>query len=621
MPVLRRIGRFLAVKYATVDARTLGLFRIGYGLLCAGNLYDRLAGSDGIAFYTNDGVIPNHYAIFAPAAGRVWSLLFAVSTPGEVQVAMMVILGIFVLYTVGWKTRAMQILTLIAVLSLDNRILFLQIGGNVVMNVIAVWTLFLPIGDRLSVDSLLRSLRVRRERTAAELRDRSWMAERLPRSFVRLPYALVVLNFAVIYFFNAVHKQGVTWRDGSAVHWVLWQNRIATTFAGWLRMHEPRWVSPMLTWGTLVMEAGLPLLMLTPWKQRWARPLAIFFIVALHGGISAVCTLGPFSYAMMSFAVLLVLPEDWTWLHRRLGRPARARRVIYDDRSRACHALARLLVRFDGLDLLTFWGASEPDRPAVPTELAAEAFVAVDPAGKVESGAEARRAVARALPLGWLWGSVARIALRVVAARRDRVGVALGLGRERAEEPWQPSPARRLAGLAVGGVATALAIWIAICVASQVLMENWAVPARLKIRDRPEAMTAVIDYLRIPQGWSMFAAEAPREDAVLVVDATLADGRHLDLLSGKPPDFDAPFHGPWLHSQQWCEWHARVRHNRQHWRNFLDYLMRGGAVGRRLAGEVSRVEVWELVNRSPAIGSTTPYDVRRSLLFSSDTLK
>ena len=290
----RRTFDFFVSRYMTVDARTLGLFRIYFGLLLIANLYDRTQGPDGIAFYTNEGVMPNHYALFAPAGDKIWSLLFPFSTPAEVQVAFFLILLVYFFYLIGYRTKLFQILVVVCLLSLDNRNLHLQNGGIVVTNLVAIWSAFLPVGARFSVDHLLRSLRARVETAPSELQDRAATIASPPR-FARLAMFGMTVNFAVIYFFNCVHKHGVTWRDGSAVHWVLWQNRINTIWAAWLRMHEPSWFSPLSTWATLVIEISLPGLLLLPVAWRWPRRLAIVFIFILHGFIALLMTLGPFS--------------------------------------------------------------------------------------------------------------------------------------------------------------------------------------------------------------------------------------------------------------------------------------------------------------------------------------
>src|SRR6185436_13820815 len=62
---------------------------------------------------------------------------------------------------------------------------------------------------------------------------------------------------------------------------------------------------------------------------------------------------------------------------------------------------------------------------------------------------------------------------------------------------------------------------------SQVLVENGAVTRHVHVQ-QPQVLQAIVSYLRLNQGWSMFAPEAPRSDMTIVVDATTVDRRHVD---------------------------------------------------------------------------------------------
>ncbi len=614
MSTWRRFSEKLNERYLEVDARSLGLFRIGLGLLCLTNLYDRFRDGGFVAFYTNDGVFTNHYSLFAPPAARLWSLLFGFSTPNEVAFAAAFVALVYVLYTVGWRTGLMKWLLLACVLSVQNRALFMQNGGHVVMHILAVWGALLPVGARFSVDSLARSLKASSERSAAELRARAWTGS-VVKTHRAFAYLFALTNFALIYWFNFVHKTGPTWREGSAVHYVLWQNRLATELAELIRVREPFWFSPALTWGTLVIEAGLPFLILSPVRQRLARPLAMAGIFALHGGISLFCSLGPFSYAMMTFSLLLPVRENWEALSRWRSK-AKARTVVYDDASPFCHRLARILARLDGPGLLTFYGRSERREHRTPFTFAVE-----EPGtDSLVTGRPAYDAIARALPFGRAYGWALRHLLELPAARRTAIEAWLGWDRP-LTPPEEPSPlARTLERLGLS-VRDVLTFAVATCVASQLLMENRAVPPFLKPRSRPEVMTAVIDYLRIPQGWHMFAPDAPTTDVVLVAEATLADGSRVDLLTRKPPDFDALTAEAQHLGIQWCEYQVRVRGTPHLWRPFRDYLLRIDDIeGWPESKRIVKVDVWEIHSNAPPPGSTERTNVQRRLLFSSDTL-
>ncbi|RYE91770.1 MAG: hypothetical protein EOO75_08180 [Myxococcales bacterium] len=133
-------------EFATADPRSLGLFRIIFGVFLLIDLYRRLP--DYIFFYTNEGMLPNHGAIFRPMSGHLFSIYHAFSTRGEVLVAFALTALAYLVYTVGFKTRLMQVAVLVLVTSLHSRNILLENGGDVVANILALWTCFLPLGRR-----------------------------------------------------------------------------------------------------------------------------------------------------------------------------------------------------------------------------------------------------------------------------------------------------------------------------------------------------------------------------------------------------------------------------------------------------------------------------------------
>src|SRR6185437_4996931 len=127
-------------------------------------------------------------------------------------------------------------------ISLHARVTLVENGGDWMLCELIVWAAFLPLGRRFSVDAVRASLRRRRETTAAELADRAAMRPEPrpdllassppydPNRVVSLAAFTILFQLAVSYFFNAVQKGGPTWRTGSAVHYVLYQNRMVTWF-------------------------------------------------------------------------------------------------------------------------------------------------------------------------------------------------------------------------------------------------------------------------------------------------------------------------------------------------------------------------------------------------------
>ena len=287
--------------------------------------------------WSNDGVLSNHYLLFSPQESPQLSLFFAFSSASEVRLAFLLTLGVFLMYTLGLYTRVVQIASFVLYTSLDLRNLFFSDGGTATTILLAAWTAFLPLGDRYSLDAL------RRDAGARTIRSRIALRRARCEPVYSLAVLALLLQAFVIYWFNAVHKTGATWKNGEAVHLILWQHRISTPITLWLADHEPVWLSPLLTWLTLRVELLIPLLLLLPFRRDIARGLAFVLGVTLHVGIALVMSLAVFSYAMICLVFVNLPGEAWDAIRRRLPgkswlRPARLRARLVRGISR--HGLA-----------------------------------------------------------------------------------------------------------------------------------------------------------------------------------------------------------------------------------------------------------------------------------------
>jgi uncharacterized membrane protein YfbV (UPF0208 family) len=314
--------------YVSIDRRVLGAFRVAYGLVL---FYDLARRAEVLELaYSNDGVLSNHFVMFSPQAEYQFSLLDAFSTPNEVRLAFGLIALVYALYTVGLFTRIASVLALVSITSLNSRNLFLEDGGVSILIALGVWTVFLPVGEYLSLDSL------RTEASLGSARERVAWRQRANTPAVSIAVLALWLQLIAIYWLNAANKSGDTWRNGEAVHYVLWQQRVVTDLGFWLARHEPAWFSPVSTYVTLALEWALPVFALWP-VGTWPRVAAFAAAVALHGGIALLMTLGPFSYAMVT---LVALRLPWPVL-AGLGRraPSRLRRRLARWRSQMVRAL------------------------------------------------------------------------------------------------------------------------------------------------------------------------------------------------------------------------------------------------------------------------------------------
>ncbi len=248
-------GDDLRQKYLTIDPRALGAGRIALALVLLLDLVRRVPFTG--LWYSNLGLLPNHTVLWRPPFPHVFSLFFTASRPFEAAVGFGLCGAAYVMLLLGIRTRWAQVASLLAVLSLHGRVLFIQNSGDVVLGELCLWTLFLPLGRCWSVDAL-----------RAQAAD-----QRAPV----VSWAVLALSgqLAVIYLFNAAQKNGRTWTEGTAVHYVLYYANVVTTPGVWLRSWITPRLSQVLTWSTRATEALLPILVLAPVAQRHARRLAI----------------------------------------------------------------------------------------------------------------------------------------------------------------------------------------------------------------------------------------------------------------------------------------------------------------------------------------------------------
>ena len=611
----------LTALYGSADPRSLGLFRIALGALLAVDVALKFPEVE--AHLANTGWLANHFALFRPMSDRLFSVYFAFGAPLEVKFLLTLHLLVCLLLLVGYRTKVMQLLALVLTTSLNSRNLLIENGGSVVLNILLVWSAFLPLGRRFSVDSFRASLGARHETTEAALNERQ-LPSRDTRPVVTLAVTALILQWATIYFFNTLHKNGAPWRDGTAVHYFLQQDRLVTGFGAWLRSVLPLGGIKLLTYGTLLIEGSIPFLLLVPWRTHVTRMVAFGLVVLLHASIDSVLQLGSFSWAMPLAFVALIPVEAWAWAHRRWTARRTPCVVHFDPQVGGSLMLCRVLKRLDGLGLITFRALDE----ASPKK--AQKGFCVSVAGeKSVNGWDALLAAADALwcgrrPLSMLAPFVRkRVARRLAQLTGEPKELDADFGLEAV--PLQadalapePSAASLAWGRVLGSARESVVALLLVVCATQVLLENQGVPPWLKPRGRPSAFEAVITYPRIFQGWSMFAPAPPQGDGRLVIDGRTRDGRHFDPLTGSTPAFDVHPAGTPRTNLIWGYFHIRIAEDRfrAYWNGVRDFVMSHHKLTGRPEDELVSFDAYYVSETFPAPGAKKAPSNKR-LLFSN----
>ncbi len=618
-PPVTKPRRFAALRegyawfrdhYLTMDPRTLGLFRLVLGFLVTGDCLRHWY--EARIYYSNAGVLTNHYHLFRPTSGFNFSFLHAFSTIEEVHVAFALMFLCHFFFWIGWHSRIFSVLSWIFVTSIDNRLVLVENGGYVVVNLLVGWAMFLPTGERFSVDALLRSFRERRERNAADLSATQASFSWKTKPYVSLISLVVLLNIAVIYYFNVVNKSGVIWRNGDTVHYVLHLDRMVTGIAVFFREHMPVPLMKLCTWSVLVVEAFIMMLIIAPEGRRITRPLAMLLMAGLHGSFGIMMRLGPFSWFMICWSFLFPQAVHWDIVNRWYTKRSRAWIVVYDRHSTLAFFLCRVFARFDNCERLQFEESGEHDDapPLVKVRDASTSEELVDRAAMVE--------IIRVLPGGrFLWPvcrvvtfGLVGISLDYLVRRRESVARAWGLDRHTRDRTMSstPSPLATRMHRVRGVMREVVVAWFFLCAVSQTLNENKAVPQIFK-HTQPWPVQATIGYPRMYQGWGMFAPNPISDDGSVSIDAITLDGRHVDPFTGEAPDLDlTDARGLGLGQIRQDYWNRiRFDRNKGFRQGLKEYLLRWHEETGRAEDELVAFDVYWLRDQCPLPGQTRPY--------------
>jgi predicted DCC family thiol-disulfide oxidoreductase YuxK len=625
--------RLPARGWISADPRSLGLGRIALGVALLLDLLRRAP--ELTLFYTNVGLLPNHTVLWQPTVRRLLSLFFTVSLPHEAVLAFAASAFCFLALTVGFRTRLFHALSLLATLSLHNRVIFIEGPGSTALGALCLWTLFLPLGRRFSVDAVTGSLRDHPDQTAADLDAARFLpADNTP--VPSLAVAGLLLQLVAMLGLGFANRQGATWSDGTALHYGLHQDRIVTWLGVWAREHWPqsmlRACSAVVLWLPLVIAV----LVVMPVLRVTARRLAMGSLVALVIVQTSLVNLGSWGLALLAYVPFLMTARDWEWLSARARHRTITRLVFYDGDCGICFQSARILRRMDRLGRLVVVPNDDtslfPPGFSIDPALLEKTILVVDPASgrrwtQAQAFAEMFRVLPGAAPLAVFMRLplVRTVAGRVydrIAVNRTRISTWLGLAA--CGVPVRPAPPSltRPATTETTGSGSPicrgwrwlrgkksqtrelLAAFTLLALGSDALAANPALTTAL--RDlRPDWVATLVGYTGLQQAWTFWAPDPPLGDRMVFVDALTSDGRHVD-------PFNAA--GSRVHelpvtaiparlgqSALFAAYAARIPERFVYHQAFLEWVMRQPG---RSGDQIVSFDAWVIDDDSPPPGET-----------------
>lgn len=273
-----------AFWFGQVDARPLALFRIGLGALLA--LDWVLLWPDLGPLFSNAGIFENG----GPLPAWKWTLFALAPSPGGVQALWGVGLLALLALTAGFRTRLSTFAAWVSLVSLHNRNSLLLTGGDRLVELLLLTSLFTELGACWSVD--------------ARLKPRPPLASALGLRFLQLEVALM-------YFFTARLKFRGLWTSGQGI-WISLQHPGFLRPPGALLLQVPA-LAKLLNFVVLGLELAFAFLAFSPLKRKVTVPLAIACALAVQLGIFANMRVGMFTAIMIWVNVLFLEPA---WLDR-----------------------------------------------------------------------------------------------------------------------------------------------------------------------------------------------------------------------------------------------------------------------------------------------------------------
>ena len=279
----------------SLDLRSLAVFRIGLAFVLIWDLSNRF--TDLGAHYTDDGVLPRS------ALSEVWPLsVHVLGGSAAFETIPFLVAGLFAgLLLVGYRTGLATCVSWFMLLSVQARNPIILQGGDVLLRLLLFWGIFLPLGERWSVD-------MARRKSGVQSSDRT----------VSLATAAFILQLCFVYWFGAALKSHPIWRsEGTAVYYALSIEQLATPLGKYL-LGFPALLKN-LTFGTLALEVFGPTLLFVPFFRGPIRFFVVVTFILFHvAGLGLCLQLGPFPY-VCAVAWLALLP-GWFWEQQWLVR-------------------------------------------------------------------------------------------------------------------------------------------------------------------------------------------------------------------------------------------------------------------------------------------------------------
>ncbi len=284
MNTLRKDFKTYLTAIFALDARSLGILRIGLGLISIYNL---------ALFYPNIELFFGPLGVF-PAWEHKPLATFSIHALNDSRAFIHLIFFIHLFFSamlcVGYKTRLATVVCWLLTVSLFHRAVQISFGGDEVLRALLMWGMFLPLGQRFSVDQMINKKPLAGDRVV------SWAG------------AALIIQIIIIYLVNGFGKTDPAWDTHFTALYYFFNDNVAKAPAKFL-LNFPG-ILMVLTCLALYLERFATLLLLFP-NVAVFRTTAIVLFVVFHVCIDATMKVGWFSWVMIVYWLGLIPSECW----------------------------------------------------------------------------------------------------------------------------------------------------------------------------------------------------------------------------------------------------------------------------------------------------------------------
>jgi hypothetical protein len=285
-----------AYWFGDADARPLGLFRIAFAALMLKEAIYHIFVAE--IWYSDAGMLP--LRLLPRVSPTTPTLMSSMDAAWMADIFFVIWALVALLLLIGWQTRLMSVLNLVLLVSVVNRNQLVVTGADSVMQALAFWGLFLPLGRCYSVDA-------------------RWRPRNPHPTTFAFPVRIFQIQIALIYIFTTIFKlQGQTWPNGNALYMAMQVRMHTFPLAEWLLANASISVLRTMTYIALLIEGGFAILVFAPLFQPYLRRVGLITGALLHMGIGLVMNIPNFPLVMI-ISYLMLLDSGWMdWIDRRL---------------------------------------------------------------------------------------------------------------------------------------------------------------------------------------------------------------------------------------------------------------------------------------------------------------